>query len=85
MCVYLHTKFQLSSIPLTGFRQGVILTSPPPLLHTHTSKRTPKKPTQIRVKHREITDRLSHLLVCHCLICYIAITLDVPEQCKFPR
>ena len=51
MCVYLHTKFQVSSIILTSFRQGVIFPSPPPPTHTHThtSKRTPKKPTQIRV------------------------------------
>ena len=44
MCVYLHTKFQVSSKILTSFRQGVIL--PPPTL-----KRTPKEPTQIRVKN----------------------------------
>ena len=43
MCVYLHAKFEVSSIILTSFRQGVIL--PPP-----TSKRTPKKHTKIRVK-----------------------------------
>ena len=43
MSVYLRAKFQVSSITLTSFRLGVIL--PPP-----TSKRTPKKPTQIRVK-----------------------------------
>ena len=43
MGLYLRAKFHVSSIILTKFRQGVIL--PPP-----TSKRTPKKPTQIRVK-----------------------------------
>ena len=42
MCVYLRTKFQVCSIILTSFRQEVVL---PP-----TSKRLPKKPTQIRVK-----------------------------------
>ena len=41
MC--LRTKFQVPSIILTSFRQGVIL---PP---TPTTKRTPKRPTQIRV------------------------------------
>ena len=44
MDVYLRAKFEVSSIILTGFRQGVILLPPP------TSKRAPKKPTQIRVK-----------------------------------
>ena len=48
MDVYLRAKFEVSSIILTDFRQreggGVIL---PP---SSTSKRTPKKPIQIRVK-----------------------------------
>ena len=44
MCVYLRTKFQVSSVILTSLRQGVIL---PP---SHTAKRTPKKSTFIRVK-----------------------------------
>ena len=39
----LSTKFQVSSIILTSFRQGGILTPPP------ISKRTPKKSIQIRV------------------------------------
>ena len=39
--VYLCTKFQVSSIVLTNFRQVVIL---PP---TPISKQTPKKPTQM--------------------------------------
>ena len=30
MCVYLRTKFKVSTIILTSFRQGVILHSPPP-------------------------------------------------------
>ena len=58
MCVYLRTKFQVSSIVLTSFKWGRDggdnFTPPPPpthtLTHTHTSKQTPKKPTQIRVK-----------------------------------
>ena len=58
MCMYLRTKFQVSSIILTGFRQGVCVwggeggargwgnfTRPP------ASKRTPKKPTQIKTMH----------------------------------
>ena len=40
----LRTKCQVSSVILTGFRQGVILTPSP------ISKRTPKEPTQIMVK-----------------------------------
>ena len=43
MFVYLLTKFEVSGIILTSFRQRVIL---PPSI----SKRTPKKPIQIRVK-----------------------------------
>ena len=46
MCVYLCTKFQVSSITLTSFRrgrEGGILT--PPQLKTDR-----KKPTQVRVK-----------------------------------
>ena len=42
MCVYLRAKFEVSSIILTSFRQARLFYSPP-------SKRTPKKPTQIRV------------------------------------
>ena len=45
MSVYLRAKFEVSSIILTSFRQGGgIIYRPPP-----TSKRTPKKPTQIRL------------------------------------
>ena len=51
MDVYLRGKFEVSSIVLTIFRQGGRdgggkFPSPP------TSKRTPKKPTQIRVKEK---------------------------------
>ena len=46
MCLYLRTKFKVSSVILTSFRQGidkgVIL---PP-----TAKRIPNKPTLIRIK-----------------------------------
>ena len=41
MDVYLRTNFEVSSIILKSFRQGVIYPAP--------SKRTPKNPTQIRV------------------------------------
>ena len=44
MDVYLRAKFEVSSIILTGLRQGIILPS-----HAHL-KTNPKKPTQIRVK-----------------------------------
>ena len=50
MCVYLRAKFEVSIIILTSFRQkrgggeGGRAILPP------TSKQTPKKPTQIRVK-----------------------------------
>ena len=40
MSLYVHTKFQVSSLILTRFRQGVNLPHPP------TTKRNPKKTTQ---------------------------------------
>ena len=42
MCVYLRTKFQVSSTILTSFRQGLILPPPP-----STSKQTPKSPPRL--------------------------------------
>ena len=64
MCVYLHTKFQVSSIILKSFRHGGGVrmgwgggggnfTHP-------TSKQTSKKPTQIRVK---LPSNLSKLII----------------------
>ena len=55
MCEYLRAKFEVSSMILTSFRQeGGEEFNPPPIppphTYTLTSKRTPKKPTQIRVK-----------------------------------
>ena len=44
MSVYLRTKFEVSAIILTSFRQGVILPFPSPI-----SKENPKDPTQIIV------------------------------------
>ena len=50
MCMHLRSKFQVSSIILTSFRQGVILhLSPPPHPPTHL-KTNPEKLTQIRIK-----------------------------------
>ena len=46
MGVYLRAKLEVSSVILKSFRQGGNVTPHP----TPTSKRTPKKPTQIRVK-----------------------------------
>ena len=48
MGVYLRAKCEVSSIILTSFRQGVTSHHPP------TSKQTPKKPTQIRVKQENL-------------------------------
>ena len=61
MGLHLRTKFQVSSIILTGFRQemGVILPS-------LTSKQTPKEPTEIRVNG---TEQFS-LLSVFCLQCF---------------
>ena len=42
--MYLRAKFEVSNIILTGFRQGGEV-----ILLPSTSKRIPKKPTQIRV------------------------------------
>ena len=46
MLMCLRTKFYVSSIISTSFKQDIIL----PTLHT--SERTPKKPTEIRVKNK---------------------------------
>ena len=43
MVMYLRTKFQVSTIIVTSFRQGGNFTLPP------ASKRTPKEPNQIRL------------------------------------
>ena len=48
--MYLRVKFEVSSIILAGFRQGVGNFTPPP---PSPSKRTPKKPTLIRVKFKQ--------------------------------
>ena len=49
MCMYLRTKFEVSTIILTRFKQGGsnFTNTPSP-----TSKQTSKNPTQIRVKPR---------------------------------
>ena len=55
MGVYLRAKFEVSSIILTNCRQWEVIL--PPSL---TSKRTPKKPTQIRVKGIQTIDSFSY-------------------------
>ena len=54
MCICFCAKFQVSSIILTSFRQWVVFPS--------TSKQTPKKPTQIKVKARMVMANLLSLL-----------------------
>ena len=49
--VYLRAKFEASTIILTSLRHGGNLIIPP----SPTSKRTPKKPTQIRFKGNNFT------------------------------
>ena len=53
MSVFLRAKFEFSIVILRSFRQGVggrVVIYPHP-----TSKQTPKKPTQIRVKKNKTT------------------------------
>ena len=54
MCVYIPTKFQVSSIITTSFRREVILPTPP-----LPTKGTPKNPTQIKVNLKSIPSRYS--------------------------
>ena len=57
MCVYLRDKFEVSSIILTSVRQRVGVGmggGGGGQLYPSTSKRTHKKPTQIRVKRSPI-------------------------------
>ena len=42
MCVYLCTKFQVSSIILTSFRQGANFTPPPPPRQSEPLKSQPR-------------------------------------------
>ena len=65
--VYVCTTFQVSSIILTSFRQGIILEPP----HPPTSKRNLKKPTQIGVNYV-----IDHTSICfffkvNCLHCLL--------------
>ena len=46
MCVYLPTKFQVSSVILKRFKQGGALPPPP------TAKRTPKKPPKVELRRK---------------------------------
>ena len=55
MCVYLRTKFQVSRVIQTSFRERINF-SPIP-------KQTPKKPTLIRVKTKiDLLPRLQYVL-----------------------
>ena len=76
MCVYLRTIFQVPSIILTSFRQRVILPSPP------TSKRTPKEPTQIRVKSKKLSISISKNNGSRDCLSYI---LNGITSCQMPR
>ena len=56
MSVYLRDKFQVSSVTVTSFRlEGVSY---------HPKKRTPKKPTQIRIKYlsQEVNNNVLDLI-----------------------
>ena len=76
MCVYLRTKFQVSSIILTSFRRGRgVGNFTPPLstTHTRTHARTHARThththTEIRVK-REITVKFCHIWVSCIIFC----------------
>ena len=50
MCLYLRTKFEVCSTILTSFRQGWGWGEVGDIFNPTTSKRTPKNPTQIKVK-----------------------------------
>ena len=58
MDVYLRDKFEVSSVILTSFRQvgGGGGKLPPPL---SSSKRTPKEPTESKVKYQTETHLLN--------------------------
>ena len=52
MCVYLHAKFEVSSIILTSFRQGDIFTPPPP--QYELLKSSPRvKPQPVRARDNQ--------------------------------
>ena len=53
MCVYVRTKFQISSVILTSFRRGIILPTPP---HPYPPLKTPD---QIKVNLKTITNKCS--------------------------
>ena len=74
MCVHWFTKFQVSSIIVTSFRQG---NNPPcPIV---IAKRAPKKPTQIRARIlqfslRDLTTKGNGLLWRSKLFCQLLLT-----------
>ena len=68
MSVYLCVKFEVSSIILTGFRQGVILPPPPPLPQNEPLKSPPRLglTQQIHSLHEKnpLRKSVKRLLVC---------------------
>ena len=58
MSVCLRAKFQVSSITLTSFRQGEREGGGGNFTHPPNSKRTPKKPTQIKVKRLYVVQKI---------------------------
>ena len=68
MRVYLRTKSQMPSIILTSFRYGGNFTQPPP-----TSKRTPKKSTQIRVNIALLTLHFINVLLFDIALLHVAL------------
>ena len=59
MGLYVRAKFQVYRIILTSFRQGVVI--PPPT----TTKRTPKEPTQVRLKQLSLNTKQEFELMYH--------------------
>ena len=59
MGLYVRAKFQFYRIILTSFRQEMVI--PPPT----TTKRTPKEPTQVRLKQLSLNTKQEFELMYH--------------------